>query len=197
MPRSRASRFASYADAKEPAVSTALSTRTHRNQRTSRARGDLFDIAKRSDNIPPGKEFSHDPSLWAGILEGGDTNIRAIGYRKASPALDALEAFETAKPPPEGRDILVEVRAVSVNPIDYKVASGTPPEPGQIKVVGYDAAGLRRQDRRRGCSSRATKFSTPAASAGRGRIRNIIWSTSGSWARSRARSISPLPPPCR
>ena len=68
--------------------------------------------------------------------------MRAIGYRKASPALDALEAFEIAKPAPEGRDLLVEVRAVSVNPVDYKVASGTPPEPGQIKVLGYDAAGV-------------------------------------------------------
>jgi NADPH:quinone reductase len=67
--------------------------------------------------------------------------MRVIGYRKASPALNALEAFELPKRTPEGRDLLVEVRAVSVNPVDYKVASGTAPEPGQTKVVGYDAAG--------------------------------------------------------
>jgi NADPH2:quinone reductase len=73
--------------------------------------------------------------------------MRAIGYRKASPELDHLEAFDVPKPSPEGRDLLVEVRAVSVNPVDYKVASGggpgaAPSDAGAIKVVGYDAAGV-------------------------------------------------------
>jgi zinc-binding alcohol dehydrogenase family protein len=73
--------------------------------------------------------------------------MRAIGYRKPSPELDHLEAFEIPRPKPEGRDLLVEVRAVSVNPVDYKVASGGGPggadaDPGAIKVVGYDAAGV-------------------------------------------------------
>ena len=68
--------------------------------------------------------------------------MRAIGYRKPSPALDNLEAFDLPRPTPQGRDLLVQVRAVSVNPVDYKVASATAPEPGGIKVVGYDAAGV-------------------------------------------------------
>jgi NADPH:quinone reductase len=72
--------------------------------------------------------------------------VRAIGYRKASPELDHLEAFDILRPKPEGRDLLVEVRAVSVNPVDYKVASGggpgAPADSGGIKVVGYDAAGV-------------------------------------------------------
>jgi NADPH2:quinone reductase len=73
--------------------------------------------------------------------------MRAIGYRKASPELDHLEAFDIPPPTPEGRDLLVEVRAVSVNPVDYKVASGAGPggaadEAPEIKVVGYDAAGV-------------------------------------------------------
>jgi NADPH2:quinone reductase len=73
--------------------------------------------------------------------------MRAIGYRKASPELDHLEAFDIPRPKPEGRDLLVEVRAVSVNPVDYKVASGGGPggaasDAGAIKVVGYDAAGV-------------------------------------------------------
>jgi NADPH2:quinone reductase len=73
--------------------------------------------------------------------------MRAIGYRKASPELDHLEAFDIPKPSPEGRDLLVEVRAVSVNPVDYKVAGGGGPgsavgETDVIKVVGYDAAGV-------------------------------------------------------
>jgi NADPH:quinone reductase len=72
--------------------------------------------------------------------------MRAIGYRKASPELDHLEAFDMPRPKPEGRDLLVEVRAVSVNPVDYKVASGggpgAPTDPDAIKVAGYDAAGV-------------------------------------------------------
>ena len=73
--------------------------------------------------------------------------MRAIGYRTARPELDHLEAFDIPRPKPEGRDLLVEVRAVSVNPVDYKVASGAGPggaasDSGAIKVVGYDAAGV-------------------------------------------------------
>jgi zinc-binding alcohol dehydrogenase family protein len=73
--------------------------------------------------------------------------MRAIGYRRPSLELDHLEAFDVPRPTPEGRDLLVEVRAVSVNPVDYKVASGAGPggaasEASDIKVVGYDAAGV-------------------------------------------------------
>ena len=73
--------------------------------------------------------------------------MRVIGYRKPSPELDHLEAFDLPRPIPQGRDLLVEVRAVSVNPVDYKVAGGGGPggaasDPGAIKVVGYDAAGV-------------------------------------------------------
>ncbi len=73
--------------------------------------------------------------------------MRAIGYRKASPELDHLETFDMPRPTPQGRDLLVEVRAVSVNPVDYKVASGGGPggaasDADAIKVVGYDAAGV-------------------------------------------------------
>jgi NADPH:quinone reductase len=41
-----------------------------------------------------------------------------------------------------GRDLLIEVRAVSVNPVDYKVRSSAAPPPGAAKVIGYDAAGV-------------------------------------------------------
>ena len=73
--------------------------------------------------------------------------MRAIGYRNPSAKLDHLEPFDLPRPTPEGRDLLVEVRAVSVNPVDYKVASGGGPGGGSsdlsaIKVVGYDAAGV-------------------------------------------------------
>jgi NADPH:quinone reductase-like Zn-dependent oxidoreductase len=38
--------------------------------------------------------------------------------------------------------LLVEVRAVSVNPVDYKVRASAPPPAGTAKVIGYDAAGV-------------------------------------------------------
>jgi zinc-binding alcohol dehydrogenase family protein len=42
-----------------------------------------------------------------------------------------------------GRDLLVEVKAISVNPVDTKVrASSPPPEGAEYKVLGWDAAGI-------------------------------------------------------
>ncbi len=71
--------------------------------------------------------------------------MKAIGYKSLSPisAQDSLVDIELPKPVPEGRDILVEVKAISVNPVDYKVRRSTPPAAGtEWKVVGWDAAGI-------------------------------------------------------
>ncbi|MCA0370740.1 MAG: zinc-binding alcohol dehydrogenase family protein, partial [Proteobacteria bacterium] len=40
------------------------------------------------------------------------------------------------------QDLVVEVKAVSVNPVDYKLRASMAPEEGQAKVLGYDAAGV-------------------------------------------------------
>jgi hypothetical protein len=37
------------------------------------------------------------------------------------------------------------VKAVSVNPVDYKVRNSTPPADGDWKVLGWDAAGIVRE----------------------------------------------------
>ncbi len=70
--------------------------------------------------------------------------MRAIGYQKPGSIGrdDALVDIELPTPTPTGRDILVKVRAVSVNPVDTKVRKGNTPEPGQWKVLGWDAAGV-------------------------------------------------------
>jgi len=70
--------------------------------------------------------------------------MRAIGYQQpgAIERDQALVDIELPTPVPTGRDILVEVRAVSVNPVDTKVRKGNTPEPGQWKVLGWDAAGI-------------------------------------------------------
>ncbi|MCR6633218.1 MAG: zinc-binding alcohol dehydrogenase family protein [Magnetospirillum sp.] len=69
--------------------------------------------------------------------------MRAVAYRHSLPITDpkALEDVELDRPAPTGRDLLVEVKAVSVNPVDTKVRHRTDPQ-GAPKVLGYDAAGV-------------------------------------------------------
>jgi NADPH2:quinone reductase len=62
--------------------------------------------------------------------------MRAVGYQDP---LDIKESaslvdIELPKPVPTGRDILVEVRAVSVNPVDTKVRMRAKPEAGTWKI---------------------------------------------------------------
>ena len=70
--------------------------------------------------------------------------MKAIGYKVPGPiAADAaLVDINLPRPVAEGGDILVEVKAVSVNPVDYKIRSSTPPADGDWKVLGWDAAGI-------------------------------------------------------
>lgn len=72
--------------------------------------------------------------------------MKAIGLTTSLPVDDpqCLFEFETETPVPGPRDLLVRVRAVSVNPVDWKqrkrVAQGiTLPEP---RILGYDASGV-------------------------------------------------------
>lgn len=69
--------------------------------------------------------------------------MKAVGFQKSLPITDqdALQDIDLPRPRAEGRDLLVRVEAVSVNPVDYKVRQGRPPESGW-KVLGYDAAGV-------------------------------------------------------
>ncbi|YBV96949.1 zinc-binding alcohol dehydrogenase family protein [Phyllobacteriaceae bacterium JZ32] len=54
---------------------------------------------------------------------------------------DALVDVTLEKPVAQGRDLLVSVEAVSVNPVDYKVRRNVPPAAGEWKVLGWDAVG--------------------------------------------------------
>jgi NADPH:quinone reductase-like Zn-dependent oxidoreductase len=70
--------------------------------------------------------------------------MKAVGYIESLPPADtqSLFDFEADAPVPSPRDLLVSVRAVSVNPIDCKVrmrAQGTSEKP---KVLGFDCAGV-------------------------------------------------------
>lgn len=70
--------------------------------------------------------------------------MKAVGYYQSLPIdhPDALLDLELPEPTPGPRDLLVEVRAISVNPVDTKVRQRAQPEAGQAKVLGWDAAGV-------------------------------------------------------
>jgi NADPH:quinone reductase len=69
--------------------------------------------------------------------------MKAIAYQQPGSLdrADALDDVTLEKPVAKGRDILVKVEAVSVNPVDTKIRSGVSPAPGQWKVLGWDAVG--------------------------------------------------------
>ena len=70
--------------------------------------------------------------------------MKAIGYYRNLPISDAesLVDLTLPDPTPGDRDLLVEVRAVSVNPVDVKIRANKAPDDGQPKVIGWDAAGV-------------------------------------------------------
>lgn len=69
--------------------------------------------------------------------------MKAIGYKSAGPIDrdDALTDIELPRPVATGRDLLVEVEAISVNPVDTKIRKNVSPTEGEWKVLGWDAVG--------------------------------------------------------
>lgn len=69
--------------------------------------------------------------------------MKAVGLTHYLPISDpqSLIDIDLPKPVPTGRDILVRVEAVSINPVDTKVRS-TVKDAREPKVLGYDAAGV-------------------------------------------------------
>ena len=70
--------------------------------------------------------------------------MRAVGHKACLPIQhpEALLDFETPTPVPGPKDLLVEIRAVSVNPVDAKVRQGLIPATGDWRILGWDAAGV-------------------------------------------------------
>ncbi|KQB54612.1 NADPH:quinone reductase [Pseudomonas endophytica] len=70
--------------------------------------------------------------------------MKAIGYYHSLPIQDpkALQDIELPEPVAGPRDLLVEVKAISVNPVDTKVRQNVQPESGVAKVLGWDVAGV-------------------------------------------------------
>ena len=73
--------------------------------------------------------------------------MKAVGYTQSLPSSDPRSLEDLQLPAPAaadltGRDLLVRVLAVSVNPVDTKVRKNRAPQPGQPEVLGYDAVGI-------------------------------------------------------
>jgi zinc-binding alcohol dehydrogenase family protein len=70
--------------------------------------------------------------------------MKAVAYYQPH-AIDASESLvdiDLPTPTPGERDLLVEVKAISVNPVDTKVRQSRASENGQPVVLGWDAAGV-------------------------------------------------------
>ncbi len=79
--------------------------------------------------------------------------MKAIAYTDAGPITEnALIEIDVDRPEPGPKDLLVEVRGVSVNPVDVKVRTNMQPE-GAPRIVGFDAAGIVKK-----VGSEATRF---------------------------------------
>lgn len=69
--------------------------------------------------------------------------MKAIAYTSSLPIThtNSLLDIEIDKPLATGRDLLVKVSAISVNPVDYKIRKNVDPQ-GTAKILGWDAVGI-------------------------------------------------------
>lgn len=72
-----------------------------------------------------------------------ETHTNAIGYTDPRPISDSDSFIATTVPAPVPgpRDLLVSIRATSVNPVDVKLRGHSRPSSG-FRVLGFDAAGV-------------------------------------------------------
>ena len=72
--------------------------------------------------------------------------MKAIGCTHPLPITDpdSLQDRELPKPAPDGRDLLVRVEAMSVNPVDTKIrhSQAAEDQEGALRVLGWDVAGV-------------------------------------------------------
>ena len=70
--------------------------------------------------------------------------MKAIAYYKNLPAsnAEALLDITAAEPAPGDHDLLVDVHAISVNPVDVKIRANRKAKDGQPEIIGWDAAGI-------------------------------------------------------
>ncbi|MEW8500107.1 MAG: zinc-binding alcohol dehydrogenase family protein [Candidatus Thiodiazotropha taylori] len=69
--------------------------------------------------------------------------MKAVGYSQSLPieTPEALLDIELPQPIATGRDLLVKVDAIAVNPVDYKIRQNMAPSDEAWRVLGWDAVG--------------------------------------------------------
>jgi zinc-binding alcohol dehydrogenase family protein len=69
--------------------------------------------------------------------------MKAVGYIKSLPINDpeSLQDIELLQPIATGRDLLVKIKAIAVNPVDCKIRTRVSATGGEYKVLGWDAVG--------------------------------------------------------
>jgi zinc-binding alcohol dehydrogenase family protein len=69
--------------------------------------------------------------------------MKAIGYKQSLEISNPESLIDVTldQPIATGRDLLIKVNAIAVNPADYKVRLNMPPADGEVKVIGWDAVG--------------------------------------------------------
>jgi NADPH2:quinone reductase len=72
--------------------------------------------------------------------------MKAIGFKTSLPIshADSFIEFEAEKPIPSGKNLLVKIAAVSVNPVDFKIRQNSAKDVtlDTPKIIGWDAAGV-------------------------------------------------------
>src|SRR5262245_53393016 len=70
--------------------------------------------------------------------------MKAVGLYRHLPIDDpeSLVDVEVPKPVPAGRELLIEVKAISVNPVDYKIRARAAVDEQLPRILGWDAAGV-------------------------------------------------------
>ena len=70
--------------------------------------------------------------------------MKAIAHQRplAIDQADSLVDVTLPDPVAQGRDLLVEVKAISVNPVDVKVRMRTTAPAGEWNILGWDASGI-------------------------------------------------------
>ncbi|XP_045497161.1 zinc-type alcohol dehydrogenase-like protein SERP1785 [Colias croceus] len=70
--------------------------------------------------------------------------MKAVGLYKYLPITDvnSLIDMEVSVPAPKKREVLIEVKATAINPIDTKVRAPKPNVETQLRILGFDGAGI-------------------------------------------------------
>lgn len=72
--------------------------------------------------------------------------MKAVGFKTSLPISDpnSFIEFETEKPSPVGHELLVKIKAIAVNPVDFKIRQNAAKDTilEQPKIIGWDATGV-------------------------------------------------------